>query len=223
MRVFFTLLLCLALSACSWTIGQPEAEALLEDIVATARDESPQLKGESVISMGDRVVYQEEAWFDHASPGTMLDGSLTSQGREAGGASLMLGWDELVDAVERVELVPSKTWGTETVLRAHIKEAEATARVRDYLLSELDRIRTAVQGKSEVSPSVIDTLEEEEAKLQESLNSLEVDSDYVLHVDSATYELKRLDVDTTLRYNKEGRAVEETIQSTYSAVIPEME
>lgn len=223
MRVCLVTLICLALSACSWTLGQPEPEALLEKIIANARDQDPKLKGESVISMGDRVVYQEEAWFDQPRQGTMLDGSITSQDHEADEASLMVGWDELLDAVEQVELMPSKTWGTETVLRAHIKEDLATARVRGYLEYELDQIRTAVQGKAEVKTSVLDTIEDEEAKLQESLDSLEVDSDYVFHVDSATYELKRLDVDTTLRYNKEGSTVEESIQSTYQTVIPEME
>ena len=211
----------LVVSGCGAS-GKASAEAMLRDIVAAAERDEPTLRGESAIRLNDRVVLRQETWLDGARLTTLPQSPSVRTHATADGASLLIGWSELAQAAEEVKIVPNRSGGTVTL---HVRlQSDASKRlVVRYLEQRIAQVRRSVTEQLAADARIERHMAGEEAKLRDVLDTLEAATEYVITADADTAELRRLDVRTLLRYNKEGSAIEERIEGTYEAALPELQ
>ena len=209
----------LFLSGCQWTASRTEAEALLGEVAAKVDKEEPMLKGHTVISMNDQVIYrQEDVWYTSGPETSARDAGAESQ--PAVKVPFMIEWDELEEAAEEVELMPSREGVA--VLRVTLGSKAAEEMVIRYLEENLDQVRVTVSNMdgTETAKQAAALLRDEEERMRDTLSTLSAFAEYRLHVDTETREVRQLDASVKLRYNKEGSTVEETVTGSFRAVLP---
>jgi hypothetical protein len=195
-----------------------EPEAMLEAVIAAAQRDEPTLLGESSILMNDLLIYRQEMRLDGASLTILPGGAQQAHGRSQGEAALWIGWDGLREAAEEVVQEAAVDEPGAVVLRVRLDGQAAKRTVVHYLEGQFNRVRERATGIRPVSADVEAYIAEQEANLRNVLDTLQADTVYRLYADRRTSALRRLDVQTRLRYTRDGAEVEETITGSYRAV-----
>jgi hypothetical protein len=195
-------------------------EATLEAIIDTARENEPILQGQSSILMNDRLIHRQEMRLDGARLAILPQGQLRSRNRAQDEAALLIGWDELLQSADEVEREPGAEPGA-VVLRVRLDGETAERMVARYLEQQLEHVRERAGAALFEREDVAAYIAEEEAKLRSVLKTLKAETEYRIYAERGTSALQRLDVNTRLRYTREGTDVEEVITGSYRAVSPD--
>lgn len=214
-KPFFFVCIMAALTGCMNTAMDPW-DMLANAVDATLKAEETYYRGHAEVAVADQIIYREEASLPDTLPSTS---SFADTSAAPISKALYIPLVELQEAARNVTVDREARSNGATVLLVEIEPSAAKQGIERYFHSRMEQIREQYNMDGQAG-QVSQVIQEEEARWDEMLKSLSAETEYKVFIDPQTNVIIKLDAGSRLRYNMEGRTMQETVRGTYNRMSP---